>query len=177
MLRSRHSRVVSLGIVAVLAVWPAVAAAHGKGVLKVANRRLVAGDTMWIAGEKFSKAATLRLVLTGAGGRTRLGDVRTDSTGVFRTTLVVPVDMPLGSYRLVALASDGDEVGALDVEVIPAATVQQAMMGHADGASEPSAQPLALERARSPWVRGVALVTIAAALLVGGLLLRRPSAA
>ena len=177
MFRSRQSRLVTLAILGALAVWPAVAAAHGKGVLKLANRRLVAGDTLRLTGEKFPKASTLTLLLAGAGGRTRLAEVRTDTNGAFRSTALVPADLPVGSYRLVALASDGDEVGALDVEVVPAAAHEHEMMEHADDASEPSAQPLALDRARSPWVTGAAVGVIAAALVVGGVLLRRPGAA
>jgi len=73
------------------------------------------------------------------------------------------------------LASDGDEVGALDVEVVPAA--QRGHAGHEDGSAEPSAQPLSLQRARSTWVTGGALAVIAVTILGGGLLLRRPAAA
>jgi ubiquinol-cytochrome c reductase cytochrome b subunit len=46
----------------------------------------------------------------------------------------------------------------------------------ADGSAEPSAQPLALERARSPWVMGGTLAVILVAVVAGGLLLRRPTA-
>ena len=58
MLRSWHRASVTLGILAALAAWPAVAAAHGKGVLKLADRRLVAGDTVRVSGEKFPKASS-----------------------------------------------------------------------------------------------------------------------
>jgi len=116
------------------------------------------------------------MLLVGPAGRTRLGEVRTDTAGVFRTAPVIPADLPVGAYRLVVLASDGDEVGALDVEVMPAAQ-REHPAGHTDGSAEPSAQPLSLERARSPWVTGGTLAVIVVAVVVGGLLLRRPAAA
>jgi len=81
----------------------------------------------------------------------------------------------VGTYRLIVLASDGDEVGALNVEVVPAA--QRGLAGHEDGSAEPSSQPLSLERARSAWVTEGALAVMALAILVGGLLIRRPTAA
>ena len=163
-----------LRLLAVLAVLVSVAAVHGKGVLKLADRRLVGGDTVDVSGEKFLKASSLVMLLVGTAGRTRLGEVRTDSGGLFRATPVLSADLLVGAYRLVVLASDGDEVGALD-EVVPATAPRRALEA-ADGSAEPSAQPLALERARSPWVMGGTLAVILVAAVVGGLLLRRPTA-
>lgn len=164
-----------LRFLAALTVLASVASVHGKGVLKLADRRLVAGDTVRVSGEKFPKAENLTMLLVGPPGRTRLSEIRTDTAGLFRVAPVVPADLPVGAYRLVVLASDGDEVGALDVEVVPAA--QGGHTGHEDSSAAPSAQPLSLERARSAWVTGGALAVMALAILVGGLLLRRPTAA
>jgi hypothetical protein len=164
-----------LRLLAVLAVLVSVVAVHGKGVLRLADRRLVAGDTAHVSGEKFPKASSLVMLLVGPAGRTRLSDVQTDTAGVFSAAPVIPAELPVGAYRLVVLASDGDEVGALDVEVVPAATPRRALEA-ADSSAEPSAQPLALERARSPWVTGGTLAVILVAVVVGGLLLRRPTA-
>jgi hypothetical protein len=164
-----------LRLLTVLAVLVSVAAVHGKGVLKLADRRLFAGDTVDVSGEKFPKASSLVMLLVGTAGRTRLGEVRTDTAGVFRAAPVIPADLPVGAYRLVVLASDGDEVGALDVEVVPVATPRRALEA-ANGSAEPSAQPLALERARSPWISGGMVTVILIAVVVGGLLLRRPIA-
>jgi hypothetical protein len=164
-----------LRLLAVLAVLVSVVAVHGKGVLRLADRRLVAGDTAHVSGEKFPKASSLVMLLVGPAGRTRLSDVQTDTAGVFRAAPVIPAELPVGAYRLVVLASDGDEVGALDVEVVLAATPRRALEA-ADSSAEPSAQPLALERARSPWVMGGTLAVILVAVVVGGLLPRRPTA-
>lgn len=160
---------------AALAVLVSVVAVHGKGALKLADRRLVAGNTARVSGEKFPKASSLVMLLLGPAGRIRLNEVHTDTAGVFRAAPVIPADLPVGAYRLVVLASDGDEVGALDVEVVPRTTPRHALEA-ANGSAEPSAQPLALERARSPWVMGGMLAVILVAVLGGGLLLRRPMA-
>ena len=160
---------------AALAVLVSVVAVHGKGALKLADRRLAAGDTARVSGEKFPKASSLVMLLVGPAGSTRLLAVHTDTAGLFRAAPVIPADLPVGAYRLVVLASDGDAVGALDVEVVPGTTPRHALEA-ANGSAEPSAQPLALERARSPWVMGGTLAVILVAVLGGGLLLRRPIA-
>ena len=179
MLRPWHRTFVTLSILAVLAVlaaWPSVARAHGKGVLKLADRRLVAGGTVRVNGERFPKASSLVILLVGPAGRMRLGEVRTDTAGAFRAAPVVPADLPVGAYRLVVLASDGDEVGALDVELVPAAA-RDHEAGHAEGSPDPTARSLSLDRERDLRTTGGAVIGIVAALVAGGLLLRRPAAA
>lgn len=155
-----------------LAVLLSVAIVHGKGVLKLADRRLVAGDSVRVSGEKFPKAANLTMLLVGLPGRTRVMQIRSDSAGRFRVAPVVPADLPAGAYRLIVVAADGDEVGALDVEIVPA-TERRRPAARSDETAEPSAEPLSLERARSPWVTGGTLAGIVLAVVVGGLQLRR----
>lgn len=145
---------------------------HEKGVLKLANRTVAAGDSVALAGEKFTRNAALKLVLVGVAGRFELGDARTDSAGRFERALLVPADLKAGPYRLVAVATDGDEVASLDVTIVE--VVEAAEHAGHDMTAEPSHEPLALERARSPWVTGGAWVGIALALVAGVALLRRP---
>lgn len=164
-------------LLAALTIFASLAAVHDKGVLSLADRRLVAGDTARISGTKFSKAANVTLFIVGAAGRTRVMDIRTDTAGRFRVAPVIPSDLTPGVYRLIVIATDGDEVGALDVEIVPRPQQPQPAghAAHGDSMTEPSAQPLALQRARSPLVTGGALVGVAVALIVGVLLLRRPN--
>lgn len=161
-----------LGLVALMVGWPATqAAAHEEGVLKVASRQFAPGDSLRIVGEKFGGRNELRLLLVGAAGRIELATVKTDSAGAFTTTLRVPDDARLGTYRLVAVASDGDEVAALDVALTarPAA----AESDDAGTVERPTAEPLELERAGSPLVTGGAVVVAGLALILGVTLLRR----
>lgn len=142
------------------AMVPAAAAAvHPTGVLKLGSRSLVCGSTIPVTGEKFPHNASLALVLIGVDGRLTfrtVGTVQSDAAGRFTDSLSVPAVMEPGSYRLDAIASDGDVVGTLDIEI---------------AARPPTAEPLALERARSPLVTGMALGVSVLALVLGGVML------
>ena len=146
--------------------------AHEKGILKLATRQLVAADSVQVKGEKFSRRSSLVLFLTGLGGRIRLHEVQTDTGGAFAAMLHVPSVISPGSYRLVAIARDGDEVATLDVAVVPARPAS-ATSGHHE-TEMPSAVALTLPRARSAWVTGAAAFVIILS-LIGGSLLLRPS--
>jgi len=176
MLRSWQRTAMTLGTLVMLAAWPSAVNAHGKGVLTLADRRLVAGDTARITGTRFTKNSRLALLLVGSAGRTPLGEVRADAAGAFQAAPVIPMDLPTGSYRLIVAAADGDEVGAADVELVAAAARGHATT-HVDRAPEPTARALSLTRARNPWLTGGALIVIAASIAVGALLLRRPARA
>src|SRR6266545_5518636 len=113
----RLAGVMAAAVLAVAVLAPGGLVAHGKGILKLASRELAAGDSVRLSGEKLPKRAALGVFLIGVGGRTRLTEVQTDSTGAFAGAVLVPHDLAPGAYRLVAVASDGDEVGTLDVTV------------------------------------------------------------
>ncbi len=161
---------------ALLTVGQRRAAAHEDGVLKPATRDLTAGDSLAIAGEKFGARSRLALALVGMSGRIELGSFDTDSAGAFTSRVLIPRDAAPGSYRLVAMASDGDEVASVDMTV--AAALAAADRGAAadhdatDMADAPSNEPLALDRARSPAVTWGVVGGILVALAVGGTLLR-----
>ena len=163
-------------VFAAVAVWapgqPPVAAAHEEGTLKLADRRLAPGTSIQIVGEKFARGSRLTLALVGVAGRFELGDVEADTAGAFTKSFDLATDLAAGSYRLVAIAPDGDEAASLTVEVFVAAQpVEQESMP--DAGSPPTAEPLALDRAGNPWVTGGAVVGIIFAFGLGGLLLRR----
>ena len=147
--------------------------AHEQGVLKLASRELIAGDSARVLGEKFARRSTVTLFLSGVRGRIRLQEVHADTGGRFGATLHIPSDVVPGGYRLIAIASDGDEVASLDVAVVSARPAVSAASHHES--EMPSAVGLALLRARSPWVTGGAVVAIALSLIGGAWLLRRPS--
>ena len=159
-----------------LAVATSLAAVHEEGVLKLASRALVAGDSLPVKGEKFTKRSPLTLALAGMAGRLSLGTLQTDSTGALTAIVLVPRDAAAGSYRLVAIAEDGDEVASLDVTVSAAAATDHAAMPSHEGMEmdEPSSEPLALDRARSPLVTWSVVTGIGLAVVGGVVLLRRP---
>ena len=101
------------------AITTAAAFPHEKGSLTLARREFHAGDTLALAGGKFSPRGRLTLSLVGTGGRTVLGEVVTDSAGAFRAGLAVPAGLAPAPYRLVAVAEDGDEVASRDVVCSP----------------------------------------------------------
>ena len=158
--------------VALLAATSDALNAHENGVLRLASRQLVAGDSARVLGEKFARRNALTLFLSGVRGRIRLQEVHADSGGRFGAMLHVPSDIAPGGYRLIAIASDGDEVASLDVEVVSARPAVSAASHHES--EMPGAVGLALTRARSPWVTGGAVLAIALSLIGGALLLRRP---
>ena len=145
--------------------------AHEKGVLKLATRRLMPGDSVGSTGEHFGQRATLTIELAGIAGRTRLAEVRSDAQGRFRQALVVSSDVQPGTYRVVVIAADGDEVASVDVSVVTHALPPVPTPAYVETA--PSARALALTRARSIWVTGGALVAIMLAFAAGAVLLLR----
>ena len=181
-------------VAALIAAMPAAAIAgdaivHPEGTLKLATRQLVSGSTVLIRGEMFAERGKLQLLLVSVAGRFQLGEVTADSVGGFAESLEIPANLALGAYRLVAIATDEDEVASLNVELLAAAPEADEENEHAgagagaanhseDGehaeAAEPTDKPLSLDRAGSPLVTGGAVVAILFALVTGGLLLRRP---
>ncbi len=153
---------------------PEHAAAHERGVLRLPTRQLVVGDSVRVVGEKFGRGTALTLALVGIDGRVTLGEVRSDTAGAFARFVEIPADIRPGAYRLVAIASDDDEVATLDVTVSPPRSLSVAAADGDAHTTEPTAEPLELERARHPIVSGGAVAVIVLALLVGGALLRRP---
>lgn len=177
------SRNLILAATTALAMLATPSLAHEKGRVKLASRQLSPGMALSISGEKFTKNASLAIYLVGLAGRVKVGEVRADASGKFDGSVTVPADAAAGSYRLVLQASDGDEAASIDVEVAAAGAQVAAQDEHAHheaGAQgqpdegQPSAEPLQLDRATSPAVRGGALAGVVVALAVGATLLRRP---
>lgn len=159
----------------------AMAHAHEEGVLTVGSNRVAAGSSLRINGEKFSGGASYGLALKGALREYQLGVVEANEEGAFGLDLAIPADVLPGSYRLVAVAADGDDAAGVDIEIGPAVRAP-APPTAADVAGNPPA-PMAradervLERRWSgvEWFFAGLLFGIAA---VGGVALyRRPRAA
>jgi len=151
---------------------------HEEGVLKVERRQFAPGDSLHITGEKFGASNRLVLALEGLAGRVQLRTVTADTAGAFVTAVLVPPDLDEGSYRLLALADDGDEAAGLDVTVIARvedAAPVAAMEEDAHAMDHPSDEPLAVNRARSSLVTGGVLLGVALAVIAAVILLRAPA--
>ncbi len=156
--------------VSLLFSLPHSGAIHG-GVLKLADRRLIPGNEIRLVGEKFEHGSVLILQLVGMSARVPLGEVHADSLGAFVQNIPIPPNVMPGSYRLIAIATDGDVAAGLDVEVLAPGPEEQTPAR--EETQNPSAVPLALERARSPLVTGAAVTGIIVALAFAVMLLRR----
>lgn len=152
---------------------------HPEGILEPAAKTFVAGDSLSIGGRKFEPDDAVTLLLIGVAGRTELVTAATDSAGAFRVRVLVPASLKPGSYRLVAEAVDGDEVGTVEVMVL--AATPEPMENH-DPASHampaehaaPTAEPIAVNRAGNIGLRFTAWLTIIAFAGVGLALMRTP---
>lgn len=183
--RGFRARTAAIGLSAalLLATSFGAAEAHDQGVLKLTSKTFRSGDSLAIAGSKFSKNDELTLALVGVNGRVALGDVPTDTSGAFRRVVLVPATAAAGQYRLIAEAIDGDQVASLEVAVLAAASGASAapmapmpgmeqMPGHEGMQMDPTGEPLALARARNAAVTATAVVLIVACVLAGAGLLQ-----
>lgn len=153
-----------------LLIGAAEAGGHEEGVLHLNAAAVPVGGELGVRGTGFPEEMTLRLELRGTLDTHALGEFRTDSTGQFDARLTLPPEADTGRYTLVAVATDGDDVGTADLIVVAGTA--------ADAASaaprEPSAEPMPLETARGAgeWLAIALFIGLCggggAALLAGG---------
>ncbi|MBI4408218.1 MAG: hypothetical protein HY561_00835 [Gemmatimonadetes bacterium] len=162
-------REVVAGLIWLLAFLGAVptAPAHEKGVIRLRTNPLPAGSEIELRGERLPRNAPLRLELRGTLETFPLAEVRTDSAGVVTGRFGLPAEAGPGNYALVALAADGEEVGRVELVLVPAAAAD----GHARheaGPVEPhaTAELMDVPVARNPaeWVAivGLSLLSLGA---------------
>lgn len=152
-------------------------ALHGGGKLKLASKHLMVNAAFELTGTEFAKKEPFTILLVGAAGRIKLGEVKADTAGKFKLMVTIPAGTRPGSYRLMLEASDDDEASTTDVMVMAdegmVAVAGERDAGQHDDMDMPSHEPLQLDRARSPLVTGGAITSIVLMLAVGGFLLRR----
>ncbi len=150
------------------------ARAHEEGVLTLASPRAAVGSALTLNGADFSGRTDYRLVLKGALRSFELGRVASDTAGSFEIQLELPADAGPGSYRLVAVAPDGDEVAAveLELEAAPTGTETVEPQETTGGHGGPSAEPLDIGRDWS-GVEWFVLGALFGGALTGGLTLLR----
>jgi len=158
----------------ILTALLALAVLHGGGKLKLASKHLMVNSPFELTGTQFPKKESFTILLIGATGRTKLGEIKSDTAGKFSTSVTIPATVKAASYRLILEAEDDDEAATVDVMVMAEGgmAAETESRDHED-MEMPSHEPLALDRARSPLVTGGAVTSIVLALALGGLLLRR----
>ena len=169
-----------------LAVGPAAAFTHEKGVIRLGAEEVAAGTELEVRGEKLPKRTEFTLVLRGALEAHTLGKVTTDSLGAVVARFLVPAVVEPGAYVVRALAPDGDESARAEVRVLAAAAAgaasedHGAAHAHGDGAEaghamtvEATAEPLDLPVRHGPLGWAVILGVSAGCLLAGLALLRQ----
>ena len=161
-----------------LVAFSAPLSGHETGTIRLASKTVPVGGELVLRGEKLPKRATLRLQLRGALETFPLGEVRTDSLGVFNGRLALPTEARAGSYSVVVLAPDNDVAARAPLTVTPPAAAEMSPMEHAtmDSTARHAAVPHAtadmmdVPTATTPgeWA---AILGIIAASLVGGVAL------
>jgi hypothetical protein len=168
-----------------LAVRPAAAFTHEKGVIRLGAEEVAAGTELEVRGEKLPKRTEFTLVLRGALETHTLGKVTTDTLGAFVARVLVPAAAQPGAYVVRALAPDGDESARAELRVLAAAAAVAATEdhggahGHGEGAEaghatsvEATAEPLDLPVRHGPLGWAV-ILGVSAGCLVSGLALLR----
>lgn len=170
---SKHLLVLLLALAPALGLAASAARAHEDGVLRLASGVVTAGGSVAVSGENFARNTTFRLVLKGALRDYELGSVDADAGGAFSRDLTIAADVARGTYRLVAMAPDGDEAAAVDLEIAAALTPPQeaadAGAHPAVTSPMPSADDLVIER-RYSGIEWLVIGLLFGAALAGGIL-------
>lgn len=108
--------------------------AHGEGVLRADRSSMEPGGSLKLEGTQMEKGETYRLKLVGALQEFELGSATADAKGAFTQSVQIPAGAREGSYRLQAIAPDGDVGASLEVTVLAAAPVPS------EASTEPAAR-------------------------------------
>lgn len=112
-----HARNAAIAAVLLVLVAAVPLGAHDEGILKAKPTTAAPGDTLRLEGSKMEAGSEYGLRMVGALQTYRLGKARADSAGTFAVGVVVPAGARPGTYRVEALAPDGDVAGKANVTV------------------------------------------------------------
>ena len=173
-------KLVLAAVASLLFALPAFA--HEEGVVKLSAKQVEPGGGLGLGGEKMPKAATIKLELRGTLVTLSLGELKTDTAGVFVTNIVVPETAKPGNYKLVVVAADGDVLASADL-AIRAVVAAPATQDHARMArgkmesAEATDEMMSLDIRFSTAEMSVIGVLVLAGLVGGLALLRHPRGA
>lgn len=153
-----------------------VAFAHGTS-LKVDKKTATPGETVTVKGEGIGSNAAITLTLQGVTQDYSLGEAQGNEHGVFEKQVVIPGDVRLGNYTVVA--SEGSSKATTKLAVMAAGHDSESMPGmdksehgKAD-MHEANAGPMEIERSTTTAERVAAWAMVLASTVLGvGLLFR-----
>jgi hypothetical protein len=161
---------------------------HETGAIHLASNHVPVGGEIDLRGEKLPKSGTIKLELRGILDTYPVGQVKTDTAGAFQAKFTLASTVPVASYTLVAIASDGDVTARADLSVVAATTAttaasssmpgmpgMPAMTGASGEHANAAPMPIASTTTDAQWVVIYALIGLS--LLSGAFLLRRAATA
>ncbi|GEM_PF-2366165 len=123
------------------------------------------GETLFVEGADINPNGPIALFLEGVKGKFRLGQVRGDEDGGFKTSVALPPDLPPGTYLLVAVGANGEKATF-------SVTVAAAVSSLTQEPREPTDALMELDRSRSSEEWAFLAVVIGLSLLLGAWLAR-----
>ena len=164
-----------LGVAVVAGAFGASGAGGHGAVVRLGAQAVSAGDSLAVTGEGLGVRAEITLALEGAAGRRVLGTLRGDAHGRFETVIVIPVETPAGTYRIVA--EGGEERATADL-LVAAAIGGRGVQGSpttVPAAPEAMAGEMRLERRRAAAETAIAWGLVGTLVILGAWLARRPT--
>jgi hypothetical protein len=184
----RRSAVVFAAVA--LALTPSTSVfGHETGAIHLASNHVPVGGEIDLRGEKLPKSETLKLELRGILDTYPVGEVKTDTAGAFQAKFTLAATVPVASYTLVAIASDGDVTARADLSVVAATTAStdtpSQMPGMAGGmpgmtgasGEHATAAPMSIPSTTTAAQWAVIYILIGLSLISGAFLLRRSATA
>ncbi len=140
--------------------------AHGEATLTVSPAVAAPGASITVKAEGVEAGEEFTITLVGLNTQVTLGTVRVGDDEDFHEEFTLPSDLRPGIYQVQAVSAEGETLTA-ELTITTEATAAQ------EQPSEPSAEPMSLDRSKTP----VELITITIGLLLSaglGLVLVRP---
>ncbi len=143
----KRMSILTLAIALLLAVFSIrVASAHGTPSITVAPSVATPGGQITVTGGNMEVGESFKLTLEGTAGVVQLGEetaVANGGEGGFTASFTLPAELAPGSYFVRCTADDGDSTSA-DLTIAGTAEAMNTEPMQA------SAEPLALNRSKSP---------------------------
>lgn len=153
----------------------AVPPVHGEGVLTADRGTMASGEGLDLSGRGFAPGESYQLKLVGVLQEFGLATARVGPDSTFALSVTIPADAREGSYRIEAIAEDGDVSAALDVTLLAAvpvpndrSTEPMAGMEHTTGAMARADEiPINRTQSGAAWAVIGGLIGLAAGLGAG----------